>query len=182
MLRTAAGRVGFGRDMGATRALAGDDSGRAMEATATAMAEADRLITDPLRKYKFWLKVRLNRSNSLGVTRACCPVLGGHPSGMQGTLAHCMHLSACTQAGGASWAFVMYTVGRHWHWKLRCVKFGCHQVPVRSRRCCSCAGYARGRGCDARVPRHNGRAAGRHAQAAPGRVQHCCAPARHQGP
>ncbi len=53
-----AGRVGFGRDMGATRALTGDDSGHAMEATAVAMAEADALNLDPLRKYKLWRKVR----------------------------------------------------------------------------------------------------------------------------
>jgi hypothetical protein len=44
--------------MGATRALTGDDSGHAMEATAVAMAEADALNLDPLRKYKLWRKVR----------------------------------------------------------------------------------------------------------------------------
>lgn len=43
--------------MGATRALAGDDSGHAIEVTSAAMAEADALQEDPLRKYKIWRKV-----------------------------------------------------------------------------------------------------------------------------
>ena len=61
-LRAAAGRVGFGRDMGATRALTGDDSGRAMEATANALLEAEKLMTGPLRRYRFWDKVRLHEA------------------------------------------------------------------------------------------------------------------------
>ncbi|EIE20661.1 cytochrome P450 [Coccomyxa subellipsoidea C-169] len=51
------GMVGFGQDLGATRSLASsDESGQAMEATAAAMLEADRRITDPLRMRKFWRK------------------------------------------------------------------------------------------------------------------------------
>ncbi|CAL8468141.1 g7680 [Coccomyxa elongata] len=51
------GMVGFGQDLGATRSLASsDESGQAMEATAAAMLEADRRITDPFRPYKFWRK------------------------------------------------------------------------------------------------------------------------------
>lgn len=54
-----AGMVGFGQDLGATRSLASsDESGQAMEATAAAMLEADRRITDPFRPYKFWRKAR----------------------------------------------------------------------------------------------------------------------------
>jgi hypothetical protein len=54
-----AGVVGFGTDMGATRSLANTDApGQAMEITAAAMQEADCRITDPLRKYRFWRKVR----------------------------------------------------------------------------------------------------------------------------
>lgn len=53
-----AGMVGFGQDLGATRSLASsDESGQAMEATAAAMLEADRRITDPFRPYKIWRKV-----------------------------------------------------------------------------------------------------------------------------
>ncbi len=58
MSMTPAGMVGFGQDLGATRSLASsDESGQAMEATAAAMLEADRRITDPLRMRKFWRKV-----------------------------------------------------------------------------------------------------------------------------
>ncbi len=53
-----AGRVGFGKDMGATRSLRDSDtSGQAMEATAGALLEADRRLTSPVRKYQFWRKV-----------------------------------------------------------------------------------------------------------------------------
>ena len=56
--RRVAGRVGFGKDMGATRSLRDSDtSGQAMEATAGALLEADRRLTSPLRKYQFWRKV-----------------------------------------------------------------------------------------------------------------------------
>ncbi|CAL5219591.1 g1454 [Coccomyxa viridis] len=51
------GRVGFGKDMGATRSLRDSDtSGQAMEATAGALLEADRRLTSPVRKYQFWRK------------------------------------------------------------------------------------------------------------------------------
>lgn len=54
-----AGVVGFGQDLGATCSLCStDEPGQAMEATAAAMLEADRRITDPLRTRKFWRKVR----------------------------------------------------------------------------------------------------------------------------
>ena len=53
-----AGRVGFGKDMGATRSLRDTDhSGQAMEATAGALLEADRRMTDPPRRFKVWRKV-----------------------------------------------------------------------------------------------------------------------------
>ena len=58
--------VGFGQDLGATRSLASsDESGQAMEATAAAMLEADRRITDPLRMRKFWRKVRAFQAQCL---------------------------------------------------------------------------------------------------------------------
>ena len=50
--------MGFGKDMGATRSLRDTDhSGQAMEATAGALLEADRRMTDPPRRFKFWRKV-----------------------------------------------------------------------------------------------------------------------------
>jgi hypothetical protein len=45
--------------MGATRALGGDDSGHAIEVTAAAMLEADKLEQDPLRRYQLWCQVRM---------------------------------------------------------------------------------------------------------------------------
>ena len=57
LLPRCSGRVGFGKDMGATRALTGDASGQAIDATSAGMLEADRRQTDPLRKYMVWRKV-----------------------------------------------------------------------------------------------------------------------------
>jgi hypothetical protein len=54
-----AGQVGFGRDMGATRALLGrDEPGQAISATQAALAEAEMGLIDPLRRYKLWRPVR----------------------------------------------------------------------------------------------------------------------------
>ena len=54
----AAGRVGFGRDLGATRSLTeGDGPGQAMAATTAALVEAERTLLDPLRRFKIWRKV-----------------------------------------------------------------------------------------------------------------------------
>lgn len=51
------GRVGFGKDMGATRSLRNSDApGQAMEATSGALLEADRRLTDPTRRFQFWRK------------------------------------------------------------------------------------------------------------------------------
>ena len=53
----AAGRVGFGVDMEATRSLGDPDNEKIMEVAAGALLEADRRKNDPLRKYLFWRKV-----------------------------------------------------------------------------------------------------------------------------
>ena len=69
-----AGRVGFGKDMGATRSLRDTDApGQAMEATSGALLEADRKMTDPTRKFQFWRKVLLSSSASSasGSARSC---------------------------------------------------------------------------------------------------------------
>ncbi|CAL5225848.1 g8631 [Coccomyxa viridis] len=51
------GRVGFGRDLGATRSLTeGDGPGQAMAATTAALLEAEQTLLDPLRHYKIWRK------------------------------------------------------------------------------------------------------------------------------
>ena len=56
---TRAGQVGFGRDMGATRALlGGDEPGQAIRATQAGLAEAEMGLIDPLRRYKLWRPVR----------------------------------------------------------------------------------------------------------------------------
>lgn len=52
------GWVGFDRDMGATRALAADSAGAAMDATAAAMQEVEQSMRDPLRKFCLWRRVR----------------------------------------------------------------------------------------------------------------------------
>lgn len=52
-----AGKVGFGRDLGATRSLTeGDGPGQAMAATSAALVEAELTLLDPLRRYKIWRK------------------------------------------------------------------------------------------------------------------------------
>ncbi|CAL5223871.1 g6460 [Coccomyxa viridis] len=51
------GRVGFGRDLGATRNLSeGDGPGQAMAVTNAALFEAEHTLLDPLRGYKIWRK------------------------------------------------------------------------------------------------------------------------------
>ena len=52
-----AGWVGFDKDMGATRTLAADSAGDAMEATAAGMEEIELRTKDPLRMYRVWRKV-----------------------------------------------------------------------------------------------------------------------------
>ena len=53
-----AGRVGFGRDLGATKSLTeGDAPGQAMAATSAALVEAEHTLSDPLRPFKIWQKV-----------------------------------------------------------------------------------------------------------------------------
>ena len=44
--------------MGATRTLAADRAGDAMEATAAGMEEIELRTKDPLRTYRVWRKVR----------------------------------------------------------------------------------------------------------------------------
>jgi hypothetical protein len=44
--------------MGATRALAADSAGAAMDATAAAMQEVEQRMRDPLRKFCLWRRVR----------------------------------------------------------------------------------------------------------------------------
>ncbi len=57
-IRSTAGRVGFGRDLGATKSLTeGDGPGQAMAATTAALVEAEHTLLDPLRRYKIWRKV-----------------------------------------------------------------------------------------------------------------------------
>lgn len=53
-----AGWVGFDKDMGATRTLAADSAGDAMEATAAGMEEIELRTKDPLRMYRIWRQVR----------------------------------------------------------------------------------------------------------------------------
>lgn len=57
--------------MGATRALAGDASGHAIDATSAGALEADRRITDPLRKFRVWDKVGV-RHMLPRLTVVCC--------------------------------------------------------------------------------------------------------------
>lgn len=52
-----AGWVGFDKDMGATRTLAADSAGDAMDATAAGMEEIEMRTKDPLRMYRIWRKV-----------------------------------------------------------------------------------------------------------------------------
>ena len=56
-IRCVAGWVGFDRDMGATRTLAADSAGDAMEATAAGMEEIELRTKDPLRMYRIWRQV-----------------------------------------------------------------------------------------------------------------------------
>ncbi len=52
------GRVGFGYDMGATKALeGGDDAQHALEIADAAALEVEMRWAEPYRQYKWWSKV-----------------------------------------------------------------------------------------------------------------------------
>ena len=82
-----AGWVGFDRDMGATRTLAADSAGDAMEATAAGMEEIELRTKDPLRMYRIWRKVGarslsavLEGCNSLNWCKEVVQTVSSHAS------------------------------------------------------------------------------------------------------
>lgn len=71
------GRVGFGRDMGATSTMRdADEAGQAIKITQAARAECEHYLRDPMRKYKMWRKVSLSKACAISVISAvvyiCC--------------------------------------------------------------------------------------------------------------
>ena len=82
-----AGWVGFDKDMGATRTLAADSAGDAMEATAAGMEEIELRTKDPLRMYRIWRKVgarspssELEGCNSLNGCKEVVQTISSHVS------------------------------------------------------------------------------------------------------
>ena len=157
-----AGRVGFGKDMGATRSLRDTDhSGQAMEATAGALLEADRRMTDPPRRFKIWRKV---------------------PSWMPVPL-----LPLCAWLPNSVSVLHMPSSIPYVAW-LHPIKYTCSigcafcSPQLMRSQFLPAAGRARWHRSDKALPQHHATAGGWHAQGAPCKIQHCRPPPGHQGP
>lgn len=97
---TRAGQVGFGRDMGATRALlGGDEPGQAISATQAGLAEAEMGLIDPLRRYKLWRPVRPHYVSVQIKLMNCFPLPLALQTGHAAALLHAWQSCACLSDG-----------------------------------------------------------------------------------